>query len=347
MRLGHVMIDVQGVELSAEDREVLRHPAVGGVILFARNYQEPDQLRALVAAIRALREPAPLIAVDQEGGRVQRFRDGLTRLPPLARFGAWYRRDPKRAVQLTERAGWLMAMELQTLGVDFSFAPVVDLDVGWNAVIGDRSFGADREMVAELAWHWMHGVQSAGMAAVAKHFPGHGHVRADSHETLPVDERSFADIQCQDLFPFRRLIDNNLDAVMPAHVLYPQVDAQPAGFSRFWLRKVLRGDLGFEGLIFSDDLSMKGAAVGGAPADRAAAALDAGCDMALVCNDRPAALEVLHAMRHHNDPASHVRMVRMHHKPGMDARHLHSDPRWHEGVRWMAELLEPISGLLC
>jgi beta-N-acetylhexosaminidase len=332
------MLDLEGTELTAEERELLRHPAVGGVILFARNYQDPAQVAALTSAIHALREPRLLIAVDQEGGRVQRFRTGFTRLPPAGRFGALHRHQPQRARQAAERVGWLMAAELRAVGVDFSFAPVLDLDRGVSRVIGDRAFSANAEAVSDLAWAWTEGVHTAGMAAVGKHFPGHGGVAADSHEELPLDGRSFEEIEMEDLVPFARLIRRGLEAIMPAHLVYPNVDPNPAGFSAFWLRRILRQDLGFQGVIFSDDLNMAAAAAGGGYAERARLALDAGCDVLLVCNNRPGALEVIESLRDHDDPTVHLRSLRMHGRGGIERARLHLEPRWQQALRAVAEL---------
>jgi beta-N-acetylhexosaminidase len=327
------MLDIAGVTLDAEDRDLLRQPAVGGVILFARNFENADQLAALTADIHALRTPPLLLAVDQEGGRVQRFRDGFTRLPAAARFGELARRDPRRARQAAESVGWLMAAELRAVGVDFSFAPVLDLDRGVSGVIGDRAFAADVNGVSDLATAWCHGVRAAGMASVGKHFPGHGGVAADSHQELPADDRRLADIEANDLVPFARLVRRGLEAVMPAHVVYRRVDPNPAGFSSFWLKEVLRGRLAFQGVIFSDDLDMAAAAAGGDYADRARTALDAGCDVLLLCNNRPAALEVVDTLRDYEDPTVHLRCLRMHGRGGVDRDRIHLDPRWQLGVR--------------
>jgi len=317
--LGPVMLDVAGPELDAEDREVLAHPAVGGVILFARNYSEPKQLAALTAAIRSAREPALLIAVDQEGGRVQRFRDGFVRLPPAARFGDLYAIDPDLAREAARSVGWLMAAELRAAGVDFSFAPVLDVERGVSRVIGDRALAVSPDIVATLAAAWLDGVHAAGMAGCGKHFPGHGGVAADSHLELPEDTRPFSDLETLDLIPFRRLIAHGLEAVMPAHVVYSCIDPRPAGFSTFWLREVLRGRLGFDGAIFSDDLDMDAASAGGGFGARALTALQAGCDMVLVCNNRPGALEVLEGVADWREPHSASRLARMRARPGVRA----------------------------
>ncbi|HCU53466.1 MAG TPA: beta-N-acetylhexosaminidase, partial [Gammaproteobacteria bacterium] len=256
MSLGPVMLDVAGLELAPEERERLRHPLTGGVILFARNYETPEQIAALVRTIHELRKPPLLVAVDHEGGRVQRFREGFTALPAVARFGEVWDENPARGRRLSETAGWLMATELRAVGVDFSFAPVLDVNRGISRVIGDRSFHASPDAVAELAHAWMIGMHRAGMAATGKHFPGHGGVEADSHVAVPVDERSYQDIYMEDIVPFERMIEFGLEGIMPAHVIYSRVDPQPAGYSQFWLQQTLRGELGFEGVIFSDDLSM-------------------------------------------------------------------------------------------
>lgn len=281
------MIDLEGPRLSDPERERLAHEAVGGVILFSRNYESPAQLRALIQSIRQVR-PRILIGVDQEGGRVQRFQSGLTRLPPMRSFGRTWDSDPEQGRAIAYAAGWLMASELRDMDIDFSFAPVLDLDHGVSSVIGDRSFHADPQAVVELGGAWIDGMHEGGMAAVGKHFPGHGAIAADSHHELPRDERSLETILEHDAVPFRELVDR-LDAVMPAHVVYPQVDEQPAGFSPFWLKNVLSRELGFRGVVISDDLTMAGAAAAGAPPQRARAALEAGCDLLLVCNDCEAA----------------------------------------------------------
>lgn len=284
------MLDIQGLWLTAEDRQLLRQPEVGGLILFARNIEDPRQVHELSAAIRAVR-PDILLAVDQEGGRVQRLRRGFVRLPAMRALA-----DNDNAAHLAEQCGWLMATEVLAVGLDLSFAPVLDLDHQRSAVVGSRSFAADSEQACLLAGAFIRGMRAAGMAATGKHFPGHGWAEADSHVAIPTDERSLAEIRDKDLLPFQRLGDQ-LAAVMPAHVIYPQVDSQPAGFSRRWLQDILRGELGFRGVIFSDDLSMAGAHVAGDAANRIEAALSAGCDMGLVCNDRAAAEQALGALQ--------------------------------------------------
>lgn len=311
MGLGPVMLDVLGTTLTPEDETRLRHPLVGGVILFARNFESPAQLLALTEAIRAVRTPHLLIAVDHEGGRVQRFREGFTRLPPMRELGRIWDRSPQRARHLAQQVGYVMASELRACGVDFSFAPVLDVDYGRSSVIGDRAFHRDPQAISELAHSLLLGLKQAGMHTVGKHFPGHGHVSADSHLEIPVDEREWADIALCDLEPFRQMIDFGLSAVMPAHVIYPKVDALPAGFSSVWLKQVLREKLGFEGMIFSDDLSMEGATVAGDIVQRAHAALDAGCDMVLVCNRPDSADALLNGLKYTMPATSRARLVQM------------------------------------
>jgi beta-N-acetylhexosaminidase len=332
------MLDVAGLELSAEERERLCHPLVGGVILFARNYESPEQLRALVDAIHRLREPQLLVAVDHEGGRVQRFRSSFTALPAMRRLGELHDEQAPRALRLAETIGWVLAAELRAVGVDFSFAPVLDLDRGVSQVIGDRAYHHDPEVVAALAHATTRGMRRAGMAAVGKHFPGHGSVAPDSHVALPVDEREFADIAAADLVPFERLVRHGIEGIMPAHVIYSRVDPQPAGFSAFWLKDVLRRRLGFPGVIFSDDLSMEGAKGAGDIVARACLALAAGCDMVLVCNDPTAAVRLLDGLGEHDDPVSHLRLVRLHGRPGPDRAQLAASRDYHEAVRMALNL---------
>ncbi|HYC10927.1 MAG TPA: beta-N-acetylhexosaminidase [Steroidobacteraceae bacterium] len=319
MSLGPLMIDLAGTELPAEERELLRHPLVGGVILFTRNYVDPAQLTQLVGAIHAARSPPLIVAVDQEGGRVQRFRPGFSLLPPARRIGHEFDQNPRTATTLARAMGWLMAAELRAHGVDMSFAPCVDLDYGVG-IIGDRAFHASADGVGQLSLGWMHGMREAGMAATAKHFPGHGAVVADSHLTLPVDRRPMADLG-PDLAPYRRLISNGLAAVMAAHVLFPAVDGAPASLSARWIRDVLRGELGFQGVVFSDDLSMGGAAAAyGDVVTRARQALSAGCDMLPVCNNRASVIELLSGLDLDPEPASSLRLVRLHGRPGAPGR---------------------------
>lgn len=297
MTLGRVVVDVAGLELTAEERDLLRHPEVGGVILFSRNFQSRDRLRDLTASIRALRKPELLITVDHEGGRVQRFRDGYTRLPAMRSLGEAVTRDRVSGLELARAEGRILAAELLEDGIDLSFTPVLDLDFGRSAVIGDRAFSGNPGLVGDVAGALVAGLAEAGMASVGKHFPGHGWAEADSHVAIPVDERGRAEIERLDLEPYRMLIPRGLAAIMPAHVIYPAVDAHPAGFSSVWLRDILRGGLGFDGLIFSDDLTMEGASVVGGVIQRAQAAFEAGCDMVLVCNRPDLARELVDGYR--------------------------------------------------
>ena len=339
MTLGPLMCDVAGTELTDDDRRRLSHPLVGGVILFARNYASPAQLDALTTEIHALKSAPLLIGVDHEGGRVQRFREGFTRLPAMRAFGERWDAHPQQARHLAREAGYVLASELRAHGVDFSFAPVLDLDYGASSVIGDRAFHRDPRAVFELGQAVMLGMKDAGMAACGKHFPGHGHVVADSHVAIPVDERSLPDIARADLVPFRMMIEAGLAALMPAHVIYPRIDAQPAGFSRVWLGDILRGELGFDGVIFSDDLCMAGAAGAGDIVARVEAALVAGCDMALVCNRPDLADEVLARLQVDWPAPARARLARMHgrpHPPGMTM--LRESPRYADALRHLAGL---------
>jgi beta-N-acetylhexosaminidase len=269
---------------------------------------------------------------------VQRFHEGFTRLPPLRRFGELYDENPKRAKRLAHTAGWLMAVELRAVDVDFSFAPVLDLDRGMSEIIGDRAFHARPDAVADLAVSYVAGMAEAGMAATGKHFPGHGGCAADSHVALPVDDRDYADIYAEDLVPFERLVANGLAGIMPAHVVYPRVDAQPAGYSRVWLQEILRRRLGFQGIIFSDDLSMAGAGGAGGMVERAELALAAGCDMVLVCNDPAGADEVLQRLPARDDPASQLRRVRMHGRPVPQPGELARQTLYRDAVQMIGKL---------
>jgi len=284
MLLGPVMGDVEGLVLTPADRVRLMHPLMGGVILFARNYQDPVQLKALTASIRELRSPHLTIVVDHEGGRVQRFRDGFTIIPPMRSLGARWQTNPQEARELAHAVGVVIGTEMAAHGLDFSFAPVLDLDWGESTVIGERSFGRDPNTVAALAGGVIAGLREVGVASCAKHFPGHGFVKADSHHEIPRDQRSFEAIAADDMLPFKLLADK-FDSVMPAHIIFEEVDAMPAGFSQHWLKNVLRSQLGFKGVIFSDDLTMEGASVVGGDTARGMAALNAGCDVVLLCNE--------------------------------------------------------------
>ena len=335
--LGPLMVDIAGTELSAEDVGVLTHPLVGSVLLFTRNYTDPRQITALTAAIRALRSPHLLIAVDHEGGRVQRFREGFTRLPAARLLGRQYDEDRRDGLALAQSVGWLLAAELRAVGVDFSFAPCADLDYGVSEIIGDRAFHSDPDSVAALAVATLTGMREAGMAGVAKHFPGHGAVVADSHVALPVDRREFADLE-GDIRPYRPLIDNNVPGIMAAHVVFPAIDALPASLSKRWITGVLRGELGFHGCVFADDLSMAGAVAFGNVVERAELAIAAGCDVLPICNDRHSvelALERLGADA--VSAASQARLVRMRAR-GEAPADLHGNRHWQETAARIAGL---------
>ena len=306
------MLDIEGLSLSPADRDLLREPAVGGVILFARNFEAADQVADLVAEIRALRRPPLLVAVDHEGGRVQRFREGFTVMPPMRRIGREYDRNAEAGRSAARDAGWLIASELRAVGIDLCFAPCVDLDWGISDVIGDRAFHRKAEAVADLANAFSRGLRSAGMAAVAKHFPGHGAVLLDSHLALPVDRREYGVI-LDDMRPYERLVStSSIAGVMLAHIVYEQIDPLPAGFSEYWIQSELRARIGFGGAVFSDDLSMKATEAYGSMGERARRALEAGCDMILVCNDRSAAHEAVEALNEYTNPLSLVRLARLH-----------------------------------
>jgi beta-N-acetylhexosaminidase len=328
MSLGPLMIDLQGTTITAEERELLRHPLVGGVILFTRNYVDPQQLTQLVAGIHAERNPPLIVAVDQEGGRVQRFIPGFSRLPPARLIGHAFDQDPKGGLELARRTAWLMAAELRSYGVDISFAPVVDLDYGVNEAIGSRAFHKRTEVVGQLAVAYMLGMREAGMAATAKHFPGHGAVTADSHYVLPTDRRELVDMS-DDLSPYRRLIANGLPSVMVAHIVFPALDTAPASLSSSWIRDVLRGELHFQGVVFADDLSMGGAAAAyGDVVTRAQKALAAGCDMLPVCNNRASVIALLDGLKVEPEPASRLRLVRLHGRDRLTHEALQAHPDW-------------------
>ncbi len=336
--LGAVMVDLEGTELTAAERARLLHPQVAGVVLFTRNFASREQLAALCEQIHALRTPRLLIAVDHEGGRVQRFRaDGMSILPPMAALGQLHDLNPMAADESARQLGWLMAAELLALGVDFSFAPVVDLAHGRSAVIGDRSFHGDPQVVARLAQAFLAGMHAAGMAGVAKHFPGHGYAEADSHVAMAEDDRAWQALQA-DLLPFKALIAAHVEGVMPAHVVYPQLDRLPAGFSAFWLQEVLRGQLGFEGAIISDDLNMQAAVVYGDIVRRGHMALDAGCDLLLALNDPAGADALLNGLHHAVSVVSHARMIALHGHPQFNTKRLHHLPEWQAAQQTLEQL---------
>jgi beta-N-acetylhexosaminidase len=316
------MLDIAGLTLAQDEKEKINHPNTGAVILFSRNYQDPEQVTELINQIRATRNGNILIAVDQEGGRVQRFQHGFTRLPPAASYA--------QSPELAESAGWLMAAELLAVGVDFSFAPVLDIDCGVSEIIGNRSFSTDPTLATRLSSSFRKGMNEAGMAATGKHFPGHGAVALDSHLTLPIDERDLDSIRAKDLTPFKQLIEEGLEGIMPAHVVYPKVDPNPAGFSPFWIQQILRKELNFDGTVFSDDLSMEGAASVGDFPERARLAQAAGCDMILVCNNPCAAEQVLESLPITQDPIREQRLSRMQGKPQMNREQLMHTEKWQQ-----------------
>lgn len=340
MSLGPLMIDVRATELTNAERDVLAHPLVGGVILFKRNFRSAEQTLDLVADIHSLREPALLVAVDQEGGRVQRFQEPLTKLPPMRALGHCYDAQGADSSRYARASGWLMAAEVGALGLDFSFAPVIDVDRGLCDVIGDRALHSDPAVVAALAQAYMQGMDDAGMAAVAKHYPSHAGVMADTHLQMAEDRRPFSEL-LDDLEPYRRLIDAGLAGVMAAHVAFPSVDPQPAGFSTWWLETQLRGELRFHGAIFSDDLSMVGAANVGDMATRVERALQAGCDMALICNAPDQVVTVLEQLQMAPNPRSQLRLMRLRRRKDWDWQALRTSIEWIEAQQQVAELDRP------
>lgn len=294
--IGSLVISIANKELTAEEREIIAHPLVGGVILFSRNYESRDQLKALCRDIRHARKKPVLIMADQEGGRVQRFKNEFTRLPPLALFGKIYDDDPVKATRLAREGGWLMAAELLTVGVDLSLAPVLDLNKGISTVIGDRAFHREPEVVIQLAKAFTKGMLEAGMAPTAKHFPGHGSIAPDSHLAIPVDDRSLSEIEQDDMIPFVAMINAGIKGMMPAHIIFPKVDNKTVGFSKVWLQDILRKKFAYQGVIFSDDLNMEGANISSRYADRVVAAKEAGCDFALLCNNHVGVIQVIDSL---------------------------------------------------
>jgi beta-N-acetylhexosaminidase len=308
-----------GTALGEEDLARIRHPAAGAVILFSRNYENSEQLTALCEDIRRQREPELPICVDHEGGRVQRFKEGFTLIPPMRHLGKIWDRDREKGKELATSIGYVIASELGAHGLDFSFTPVLDLDYGGSSVIGDRALHFDPTAVGALGACLVKGLAQGGVSAVAKHFPGHGYAVADSHVAAPSDDRPFKEILRKDVLPYRAVIEAGVAAIMPAHVVYPQVDAEPAGYSKRWLQEILRTQLKFDGLVFSDDLSMEGAAVAGGPPERAKAALAAGCDMVLLCNN-PKGLDELLASLENFSLQKPERLDRMRKQGGRDLR---------------------------
>lgn len=338
MSLGPVMMDLVGTQISDTEKELLLHPQLGGVILFTRNFDSIDQITALIREIHDLRTPHLLISIDHEGGRVQRFHEGFTRLPPAKTYYELFKLDNDKGRKCVEQSAWLMAAELRSIGVDFSYAPVLDLAHGISGVIGDRAFHSKPDIVATLAYAFMRGMASAGMPAVGKHFPGHGGVVEDSHLALPVDHRDMATLLKEDIVPFEKMIQNGLPAIMPAHVIYDQVDDKPAGYSKIWLQQILRGRLKFQGVIFSDDLSMEAAGVAGNYGERAEQAIQAGCDMVLVCNHPDGVAEVVSTLEGYTNPAAQIRLMRMHGKQKFDRAELLVSHQWKAATEILAGL---------
>ena len=327
MSLGPIMCDIAGTKLTIDDKRRLQHPMTGGVILFTRNYSSLQQLTDLTTEIHSLRIPSLLVAVDHEGGRVQRFKNDFTRLPAMRELGKIWDEHPIRAHRLAQLTGYVLAAELRSCGIDLSFTPVLDIDYQQSCVIGDRAFHRKPQVIGELAHSLMKGLKLGGMEAIGKHFPGHGYIQEDSHIEMPVDKRSYADIKMDDLIPFREMIKHGLAGIMPAHVIYPKIDSQPAGFSTVWLQKILRSEFEFDGCIFSDDLSMEGAVVAGNIVQRAEIAFNAGCDMVLVCNDPHAADKLLAELQWKMPAASLARLNRMRGHPNSDSvAKLHENP---------------------
>lgn len=335
MSLGPIMLDIAGTELTIDDKRRLQHPMTGGVILFTRNYSSLKQLTDLTTEIHALRTPSLLIAVDHEGGRIQRFRNDFTRLPAMRELGKIWDEHPVRARHLAQLTGYVLAAELRACGVDLSFTPVLDIDYEQSCIIGNRAFHRKPQAIGELAHSLMQGLKLGGMEAIGKHFPGHGYIQEDSHIEMPVDKRSYADIKMDDLIPFRQMINYGLAGIMPAHVIYPKIDSQPAGFSTVWLQEILRSELEFDGCIFSDDLSMEGAAVAGDVVQRAEVAFNAGCDMVLVCNNPHAADKLLAELQWNMPATSLARLARMRGRSNPD-----SVAKLHENAKFIKSVQE-------
>ena len=332
MPIGPLMLDLEGTQLTAEEKEILNHPMVGGLIFFTRNYESAEQIIELTRSIREIVGDDFLISVDHEGGRVQRFRPEFTELPAIASLGKLYQKNQGEALLLARKAGWLMAAEVRAVGIDFSFAPVLDLDYGVSQVIGDRAFHRDPTIVAKLAEAYIKGMRDTGMSSTGKHFPGHGAVEVDSHLGIPIDTRSHEEIWADDILPFAKLIKVGMDAVMPAHIIYENIDKNPAGFSPYWLQEVLRKELKFEGVIFSDDLTMEGASFAGGYTERAEAALTAGCDMILACNNRAGAIEILDHLNFQPKSGSAQRLLRMKAEPFVNRSALLDQNKWYKTV---------------
>lgn len=331
------MIDLRGTSIAADEREWLQSPLVGGVILFTRNFESVEQVRELVTEIHAIRQPPLLVTVDHEGGRVQRFRKSFFAMPPLRTLGHLYDENRDTALKTAGAFGWLMAAELRAVGIDMSFTPCVDLDLGLAEVIGDRALHSDARAVAALARRFAAGAKRAGMAVTAKHFPTHAGARSDSHTEFAVDRRSYEELE-DDLLPYRELIKAGLPAAMIAHVSFPAVDPKPASLSRWWIEEQLRGELGFKGAVITDDVSMVGAAVVGPVEARVKLALEAGCDLVLLCNSPDKVPGVLAALHGYVNPSAQLRLTRLHGRGSYDWESLHASAEWHKACA----ALEPL-----
>jgi beta-N-acetylhexosaminidase len=332
---GPIMMNIESTTLTDEDRELLQHPLIGGVIYFSRNYESTNQIKKLSETIKLISE-ALLISVDHEGGRVQRFREGFTHLPAAGKFGQRYDREPEEARELARETAWLMATELRAVGVDFSYAPVLDLDLGISEVIGDRGFHGNPETVAILAQAWLEGTHEAGMAAVGKHFPGHGSVAPDSHVAIPESDAAWESLE-EGMLPFRRLVDAGIDALMPAHIIFNKIDKKPVGFSKKWLQHLLRKELMFNGAILSDDMSMKGASAAGNLNERCQLALDVGSDMVLACNDREGLLQLVENLRDTREQASVERLAKLRGRNQYNMLALKDNKRWQRARKLIDE----------
>lgn len=328
-KIGSLIIDVEGLSISPEDREILAHPLVGGVILFARNYASREQLNLLCQSIRDSRSSPLIIMVDQEGGRVQRFLHEFTRLPFMAVFGNLYDENPSNACRLAEDCGWVMAIELLSLQIDLSLAPVLDINKGVSSIIGERAFHANPQVVVTLANAFIKGMREAGMQAVGKHFPGHGSVVQDSHLAIPIDHRDLSTIEQDDMLAFTGMIKSGMTAMMAAHIIFPQIDQLPVGFSRVWLQQILRERLGFTGVILTDDLNMEGANISANYADRVCAAKEAGCDFALLCNNRKGVIEVLNHLDHKKYEVNKEKWSLLQGNQHSFSEAYQVNPRWH------------------
>jgi len=337
--MGPIMLDVLGTSLTAEDKELLQHPLVGGLILFTRNYESPEQIAQLTADIRRAANKELIIAVDHEGGRVQRFRDGFSLIPAMGKIWNFAEKNVVKAQELAKQSAILMALEVQAVGIDISFAPILDID-DISAVIGDRAFHKNPEIVCQLASAFVDGLHLVGMKATGKHFPGHGSVQADSHIALPIDPRSRDEIFALDMLPFKTLINSNkVDALMPAHIIFPEVDDEAVGFSPYWLKNILRKELGFDGVIFSDDLSMEGAGCVGGYIERAEAAQQAGCDMLLLCNNRDSCIDVIDNANIEIEKVSNQRLMRLLKTSNNGLNDLASNAYWQDARKVLAEYL--------